>query len=45
MNVISLPVSVFQIKIDEYEVYDIERLPFIVDLTAFFRVADSDLAA
>lgn len=45
VNVISLPVSVFQIKIDEYEAYDIERLPFIVDLTAFFRVADSDLAA
>lgn len=45
VNIIRLPVSVFQIKIEEYEAYDIERLPFIVDLTAFFRISNSDLAA
>ena len=42
---IVLPVSVFSIKIDGYEAYDVGRLPFMVDITAFFRVKDSNLAA
>lgn len=42
---IVLPVSVFSIKIDDYEAYDLGRLPFVVDITAFFRIADSNLAA
>lgn len=42
---IILPVSVFSIKIDGYEAYDVGRLPFMVDITAFFRVKDSNLAA
>lgn len=45
VNVIKLPVSVFRIQISDYEAYDLERLPFIVDLTAFFRISNSDLAA
>ncbi|QLB21031.1 hypothetical protein A6B43_05630 [Vespertiliibacter pulmonis] len=45
VNTIVLPVSVFSIKIDNYEAYDLERLPFVVDITAFFRVSDSNLAA
>lgn len=42
---IILPVSVFSIKIDGYEAYDVGRLPFMVDITAFFRIKDSNLAA
>ena len=42
---IVLPVSVFSIKIDGYEAYDVGRLPFMVDITAFFRIKDSNLAA
>lgn len=45
VSTIVLPVSVFSIKIDNYEAYDLERLPFVVDLTAFFRISDSNLAA
>lgn len=40
-----LPVSVFSIKIEDYDAYDLERLPFVVDVTAFFRIADSNLSA
>ena len=42
---ISLPVSVFSISINDYEAYDLGRLPFVVDIAAFFRVEDSNLAA
>ena len=42
---IVLPVSVFAVKIDDYEAYDLGRLPFVVDITAFFRIEDSNLAA
>ncbi|CZE48248.1 SPFH domain-containing protein [Campylobacter geochelonis] len=42
---IVLPVSVFSIKIEDYEAYDLGRLPFVVDITAFFRISDSNLAA
>lgn len=42
---IVLPVSVFSIKIEDYEAYDLGRLPFVVDITAFFRIADSNVAA
>lgn len=42
---IVLPVSVFSIKIENYEAYDLGRLPFVVDITAFFRISDSNIAA
>lgn len=45
VSVIVLPTSNFSIKIEDYEAYDVERLPFTVDLTAFFRVSESNLAA
>ena len=45
VTTIELPVSVFSINIDSYEAYDLGRLPFVLDLTAFFRVSDSNLAA
>lgn len=42
---IVLPVSVFDIELESYEAYDLGRLPFEVDVVAFFRVIDSNLAA
>ncbi len=42
---IVLPVSNFPVKLDGYEAYDKGRLPFQVDVMAFFRVEDATLAA
>ena len=42
---IILPVSVFDINLNSYEAYDKGRVPFIVDITAFFRIKDSNVAA
>lgn len=41
----SLPLSVFSIKLEDYEAYDLDRLPFLVDIMAYFRVNDSNKAA
>lgn len=40
-----MPVSVFDIKLSGYEAYDKERVPFVVDVVAFFRIHDSNTAA
>ncbi len=40
-----MPVSVFDIDLKSYEAYDKGRLPFLVDIKAFFRIADSNVAA
>lgn len=40
-----LPVSVFDLELKSYEAYDKGRLPFLVDITAFFRITDSNKAA
>ncbi|MEO6172524.1 MAG: SPFH domain-containing protein, partial [Arenimonas sp.] len=42
---IVLPVSVFDGDLEAYEAYDKGRLPFVVDVKAFFRISDSNLAA
>jgi flotillin len=42
---VKLPMSVFNLDLDGYEAYDKGRLPFIVDVTAFFRISDSNVAA
>lgn len=42
---IVLPVSVFDLDLTNYEAYDKGRLPFVVDVKAFFRITDSNLAA
>ena len=42
---IVLPVSVFDLDLANYEAYDKGRLPFVVDVKAFFRITDSNLAA
>lgn len=45
VNRITLPVSVFALDLQHYEAYDKGRLPFVVDVKAFFRITDSNLAA
>lgn len=42
---IVLPVSVFDLDLTAYEAYDKGRLPFVVDVKAFFRITASDMAA
>jgi flotillin len=39
------PTSVFDLDLEAYEAYDKGRLPFIVDVKAFFRITDSNVAA
>ena len=45
INVIKLPVSVFSLRLKDYEAYDSGRLPFVLDLEAFFRIENSNIAA
>lgn len=42
---VSLPTSVFDIDLEDYEAYDKGRLPFAVDVKAFFKISDSNTAA
>ena len=45
VTVIELPVSNFDLSLKGYEAYDKDRVPFMVDVTAFFRIKDTALAA
>jgi len=45
IQVIKFPVSVFSLRLRDYEAYDNGRLPFILDLEAFFRIDNSNIAA
>lgn len=50
MPIIGIDVSIFQgsifdVTLKDYEAYDAGRLPFVVDVKAFFRVDDADVAA
>lgn len=45
ITVIKLPVSVFSLRLKDYEAYDSGRLPFVLDLEAFFRIENSNVAA
>ena len=45
ITVTDLPESNFPINLKDYEAYDKTRLPFMVDVTAFFRIADAAVAA
>jgi flotillin len=42
---VSLPMSVFDLDLQNYEAYDKGRLPFHVDVKSFFRIDDSNVAA
>lgn len=45
VRTISLPVSVFDQGLSAYAAYDKGRVPFVIDILAFFRIADPDVAA
>lgn len=45
ITVTEFPESIFDVRLGAYEAYDIGRLPFRVDITAFFRIEDSSKAA
>lgn len=45
VKTISLPVSVFDQTLTNYAAYDKGRVPFVIDVMAFFRIVDSNLAA
>ncbi len=45
VKTISLPVSVFDVDLNNYAAYDKGRVPFVIDIMAFFRIEDSNLAA
>jgi len=45
VTVIELPVSNFDLSLKDYEAYDKDRVPFKVDVTAFFRIENTALAA
>lgn len=45
VSVIKLPVSNFDLSLTDYEAYDEDRVPFLVDVTAFFRIYDPAIAA
>lgn len=45
VSVMKLPVSILTLKLENYESFDIGRLPFVLDLVAFFRIVDSNVAA
>lgn len=45
VTITSLPVNVFQLSLSNYEAYDIDRVPFVLDLAAFFRIDRPNMAA
>jgi flotillin len=45
VQVVKLPLSVFDENLDAYEAYDIGKVPFVVDVVAFFRIAQPSVAA
>lgn len=45
ISVIEFPESIFKVQLEAYQAYDHARLPFMVDVVAFFRVSDSGTAA
>jgi flotillin len=45
VSTIELPVSNFDLSFKDYESYDKDRVPFVLDITAFFRIADTNKAA
>lgn len=45
VNVSVFPVSNFQIYLKDFDAFDIGRVPFLVDIMAFFHISNSDKAA
>lgn len=45
VSVRELPVSNFDIDLESYSAYDKDRVPFVVDVKAFFHIKDTNVAA
>jgi flotillin len=45
VRVTILPVSIFDRKLVDYAAYDVNRVPFVIDVVGFFRISDSNVAA
>ncbi len=45
VSVIALPVSNFEVPLKDYDAYDKDRVPFMVDITAFVHIANTEVAA
>lgn len=45
ISVTQFPESIFQVSLQNYVAYDKARVPFVVDVTAFFRISDASQAA
>jgi flotillin len=45
VQVVALPLSVFDEALNAYDAYDIGKVPFVVDIVAFFRIAQPSIAA
>lgn len=45
IRVTELPINIFKLELDEYMAYDVDRVPFSVDVVAFFRIENTNMAA
>jgi flotillin len=45
VSIINLPVNNFALDLNDYKAYDKDRVPFELHVTAFFRIADTNIAA
>ncbi len=45
ISVTVLPLSIFDLQLSNYKAYDIGKVPFQVDITAFFEIKNPELAA
>jgi flotillin len=45
VTVLKLPVNNFDLTLTGYDAFDKDRVPFLVDITAFFRIDDTNMAA
>ncbi len=45
VEVQKLPLSIFDLQLNGYKAYDVGKVPFQVDITAFFEIKEPVLAA
>lgn len=45
VTVMKLPVSNFGVDLKSYEAFDIDKVPFVVDVASFFVISDTSIAA
>ncbi len=45
VTVVNLPVENFDVSLKDYDAYDKDRVPFMVDVVAFYRISNTAVAA